>query len=60
MASTPQQNGEGGPTAAHGNHVENEAVTGTSLDWEEFEVDIGWGTMRGKIRGSGPELMLGE
>lgn len=41
----------------------DEAVNGAasiSLDWEEFEVNIGWGTMRGKIRGKGPRLMLGE
>lgn len=61
MASAVQQNGEGRAMVVNGNL--DEVVNGTastSLDWEEFEVNIGWGTMRGKIRGEGPRLMLGE
>lgn len=60
MASAAQQNGEGRAMVVNGNL--DDAVNGTastSLDWEEFEVNIGWGTMRGKIRGKGPRLMLG-
>ena len=58
--ATSQQNGVGvgGAAVANGKCVEKELET--SLDWEDFEVDIGWGTMRGKMKGSGPELILGE
>lgn len=28
-------------------------------EWEEVEIDIGWGTLRGKARGSGSRLVLG-
>ncbi|KAK4298838.1 hypothetical protein Pmani_028856 [Petrolisthes manimaculis] len=29
------------------------------LNWEEVEIDIGWGTMRGKAIGNGPHHILG-
>nr|XP_053650636.1 probable serine hydrolase [Cherax quadricarinatus]XP_053650645.1 probable serine hydrolase [Cherax quadricarinatus]XP_053650654.1 probable serine hydrolase [Cherax quadricarinatus]XP_053650660.1 probable serine hydrolase [Cherax quadricarinatus]XP_053650670.1 probable serine hydrolase [Cherax quadricarinatus]XP_053650678.1 probable serine hydrolase [Cherax quadricarinatus] len=28
-------------------------------EWEEIEIDIGWGTLRGKAKGSGSQCMLG-
>lgn len=31
-----------------------------ALNWEEIEIDIGWGTVRGKAIGNGPHHMLGE
>ncbi|XP_045118580.1 probable serine hydrolase isoform X2 [Portunus trituberculatus] len=46
--------------ASNGHCEESRAASDTSsLEWEDFEVHIGWGTMRGKMRGSGPELVLG-
>lgn len=30
-----------------------------ALEWEEIEINIGWGILRGKARGTGPQLMLG-
>lgn len=46
--------------ASNGHCVaETRAANGASSEWEDFEVHIGWGTMRGKMRGAGPELVLG-
>lgn len=30
-----------------------------ALKWEEIDIDIGWGTVRGKAIGNGPHHMLG-
>ncbi|XP_042238157.1 probable serine hydrolase [Homarus americanus] len=41
------------PTKRHQRIVED------AWEWEEIEIDIGWGTLRGKARGSGPRYLLG-
>lgn len=39
--------------------VKRQRMTNEALEWEQIEIDIGWGTLRGKARGSGPRLILG-
>uniref|UniRef100_A0A0P4W2V0 AB hydrolase-1 domain-containing protein n=2 Tax=Scylla olivacea TaxID=85551 RepID=A0A0P4W2V0_SCYOL len=47
-------------SSSHASNGHCRAASDTSsVEWEDFEVHIGWGTMRGKMRGSGPELVLG-
>ncbi|KAK7079263.1 Serine hydrolase-like protein 2 [Halocaridina rubra] len=35
------------------------SIKSCAWEWEEVEIDIGWGTLRGKARGSGSRLVLG-
>nr|XP_045599416.1 probable serine hydrolase [Procambarus clarkii]XP_045599417.1 probable serine hydrolase [Procambarus clarkii]XP_045599418.1 probable serine hydrolase [Procambarus clarkii] len=44
----------------HSSPVEDhQNKTDQAKNWEEIEIDIGWGILRGKARGLGPRRMLG-
>lgn len=58
MPASPTESREEQAASAIEDQINHE--NGAALDWEEIEIDIGWGTVRGKAIGNGPHHMLGE